>query len=384
MNHQLGQAATGPGHHTQEIGIFTMMKSTNTKLTPAPVLATARIFAKKYGWAVPVLLVLALLAAMLASLCVGAYPISMLHAARILLHLAWPFDAASNAQFNLKEVTALKLIRPPRVLLAALAGLSLGMAGTALQGMMRNPLVGPDIIGVTSGAAFGGVVGITLELSPLWIIVLAFCGGLLAMTCTFSIAKMTRVRMDSIVLILAGIFVGAFFLALVGLVEFYGNIFKITPWLIGSFVGADWTKVATIAVPTLLGGAVLMALRWRINLLSLSELDAKSLGINVGILRWTIIVLVSLMVASQVAVSGIVAWVGLVVPHCARMLVGPDHRRLLPTAGLLGALFVLGLDDLTRSIVHGGLPVGTLSAVVGTPAVCILLWQSRGKGWGRA
>jgi iron complex transport system permease protein len=168
------------------------------------------------------------------------------------------------------------------------------------------------------------------------------------------------------------------------LVEFYGNIFTITKWLIGSFVGADWTKVASIGIPTLCGGAILMALRWRMNLLSLNDLDAKSLGINVGVLRWAIIVLVSLIVASQVAVSGIVAWVGLVVPHCARMLVGPDHRRLLPTAGLLGALFVLGLDDLTRSIVHGGLPVGTLTALVGTPTVCFLLWKSRGKGWGRA
>ncbi len=361
-----------------------MMKSTNTsRMTDLP-LSTVNLFAKKYGLAVPILLLLALLAAVLGSLCVGAYPMSMGHAARVLLHIAWPFDAASKTQFNSKEVTALTLIRPPRVLLAALAGLGLGMAGTALQGMMRNPLVGPDIIGVTSGAAFGGVIGVTCDLSPLWIISLAFCGGLLAMTCTFSIAKMTRVRGDSIILILAGIFVGAFFLALVGVVEFYGNIFTITHWLIGSFVGADWTKVATIAIPTLFGGAVLMALRWRMNLLSLNDLDAKSLGINVGVLRWVIIVLVSLIVASQVAVSGIVAWVGLVVPHCARMLVGPDHRRLLPTAGLLGALFVLGLDDLTRSIVHGGLPVGTLTALIGTPAVCFLLWKSRGKGWGRS
>lgn len=361
-----------------------MMKSANTNRMPVATLATASMFTKKFGWLVPILLVMALLAAVLASLCVGAYPMSMGHAARVLLHLAWPFDAASLAQFNPKEVTALKLIRPPRVLLAALAGLGLGISGTALQGMMRNPLVGPDIIGVTSGAAFGGVIGVTCDLSPLWIVVLAFCGGLLAMTCTFGIAKMTRVRADSIILILAGIFVGAFFIALVGLIEFYGNIFTITHWLIGSFVGADWTKVAMIAIPTLFGGAVLMALRWRMNLLSLNELDAKSLGIHVGVLRWAIIVLVSLIVASQVAVSGIVAWVGLVVPHCARMLVGPDHRRLLPTAGLLGALFVLGLDDLTRSIVGGGLPVGTLSALVGTPVVCFLLWQSRGKGWGGA
>jgi iron complex transport system permease protein len=329
------------------------------------------------------LLGVGLLLAIVASLCVGAYPISPGRAVRLLLYLVWPFHSASASQFNLKELVVMKIIRPPRVLLASLAGMGLGISGTALQGMLRNPLVGPDIVGVTSGAAFGGVVAISLELSPVWVIVLAFCGGLLAMTGVFGLAKLARSGSNSMILILAGIFIGAFFLALIGLVEFYGNVFKMTHWLIGSFVDADWTKVGTIAVPTLCGGAVLMTLRWRMNLLSLGDLDAKSLGINVSVLRWAIIALVSLIVAAQVAVSGIVAWVGLVIPHCARMLVGPDHRRLLPTAGLLGALFVLGLDDLTRSIVHGGLPVGTLTAVVGTPIVCFLLWKSQGKGWGR-
>jgi iron complex transport system permease protein len=345
--------------------------------TPHPSLT------QRHGWVVLMLLGLALLLAIFTSLCVGAYPISLTRAAKLLLILAWPFHGSALAQFDLKEITVMKIIRPPRVLLATLAGMGLGISGTALQGMMRNPLVGPDIVGVTSGAAFGGVVAIALELSPVWIIALAFCGGLLAMICTFSLAKLARSSADSMILILAGIFIGAFFLALVGLVEYYGNIFKIRDWIIGSFVGADWTKVVTIAIPTLCGGAVLMALRWRMNLLSLNDLDAKSLGINVGVLRWTIIALVSLIVSSQVAVSGIVAWVGLVVPHCARMLVGPDHRRLLPTAGLLGALFVLGLDDLTRSVAHAGLPVGALTAMIGTPLACILLWKSQGKGWGR-
>lgn len=340
-------------------------------------------FIQRHSWATLMLLGLALLLAIFASLCVGAYPISLTRAAKLLLTLAWPFHGSALAQFDLKEITVMKIIRPPRVLLATLAGMGLGISGTALQGMMRNPLVGPDIVGVTSGAAFGGVVAIALELSSVWVIALAFCGGLLAMICTFSLAKLARSSTNSMILILAGIFISAFFLALVGLVEYYGNIFKIRDWIIGSFAGADWTKVITIAVPTLVGGAILMALRWRMNLLSLNDLDAKSLGINVSVLRWTIIALVSLIVSAQVAVSGIVAWVGLVVPHCARMLVGPDHRRLLPTAGLLGGLFVLGLDDLTRSIVHGGLPVGTLTAIVGTPAVCLLLWKSQGKGWGR-
>jgi iron complex transport system permease protein len=344
--------------------------------------AEKTLLARKYGWAVPVLLGLALLLAVLVSLCIGAYPISLSRAVKLLLYLAWPFHASGISPFGLKELTVMKIIRPPRVLLATFAGVGLGISGAALQGMMRNPLVSPDIIGVTSGAAFGGVLAITLELPPAGIIAFAFCGGLIAMTCTFSLAKLAHAGSNSMVLILAGIFIGAFFLALVGLVEYYGNIFSIRDWIIGSFAGANWSKVTTIAIPTLCGSAVLMALRWRMNLLSLSDFDAKTLGINVGVLRWAIIVLVSLIVASQVAVCGIVAWVGLVVPHCARMLVGADHRRLLPTAGLLGALFVLGLDDLTRSIVHGGLPVGTLTALVGTPIVCFLLWNSQGRGWG--
>jgi iron complex transport system permease protein len=221
---------------------------------------------------------------------------------------------------------------------------------------------------------------------PAGIIALAFAGGLAAMACTFSVAKLARGSASSMKLILAGVFIGAFFLALVGLIQFLVPDAKLPTmvyWLLGSFVGADPQKVFMIAIPTLVGGAVLMLLRWRINLLSLGDLDAKTLGINVGVLRWAIIALVSLIVASQVAVSGIIGWVGLVVPHCARMLVGPDHRRLLPTAALVGGLFVLGLDDLTRSIVRAELPVGVLTALIGTPVVCFLFWKTQGKGWGR-
>jgi len=186
------------------------------------------------------------------------------------------------------------------------------------------------------------------------------------------------------ILILAGVFIGAFFLAAAGLVQYIApdSVTRtITYWLLGTFVGADAQKVWMIAIPTLFGGSMLMVLRWRLNLLSLGDLDAKTLGINVGALRWSIIALVSLIVASQVAVSGIIGWVGLVVPNCARMLVGPDHRRLLPTAALLGGLFVLGLDDITRSIVKAELPVGVLTALIGTPVICILFWKTQSKGW---
>ncbi len=355
---------------------------TGTPIAQPVAHAKAISLPAKYGWAAPVLLGLALILAIFASLCVGMYPMSCGHSAKILLSLLWPFHATGAPAVDLKELTVMKIIRPPRVMEAVLAGLGLGIAGTALQGMLRNPLVSPDILGVTSGAAFGGVVAIALEWPPVALAGLAFAGGLLAITSVFTVAKLARGSGNSMVLILAGVFIGAFFLALTGLVEAYGNIFRIVPWLIGSFVNADWPKVTIIAIPTLLGGTVLMALRWRLNLLSLGDLDALSLGINVILLRWAVIVLVSLIVAAQVAVSGIVSWIGLVVPHCARMLVGPDHRRLLPTAGLLGALFVLGLDDLSRSVARAGLPVGVLSALIGTPLVCFLLWRSQGKGWG--
>ncbi len=126
-----------------------------------------------------------------------------------------------------------------------------------------------------------------------------------------------------------------------------------------------------------------MLLRWRINLLSLGDLDAASLGVDVKYLRWLIIAIVSLMVAAQVSVSGVVGWVGLVVPHCARMLVGPDHRHLLPTSALLGGLFVLGLDDLTRSVVSAELPVGVLTAFFGTPIICFLFWKTQSRGWAK-
>jgi iron complex transport system permease protein len=362
-----------------------------TELTMAnpgtPVVSAQKVsFTRRHGWAIPILLLLTLLLAVLASLCLGAYPMSFGRSAHLVLHLALPFTPPANPPWNLNELTVVRVIRLPRVLLAMFAGIGLGMSGTALQGLMRNPLVGPDFVGVTSGAAFGGVIAIAFGWPPAAVIALAFCGGFAAMTCAFSLAKVAGAGSDSMILILAGVFIGAFFLAAIGLVEFLAldsGLFAMVAWMIGAFVGADWPKVVTIAIPTLFGGAVLMTLRWRLNLLSLGDLDAQSLGINVGVVRWTIIALVSLMVASQVAVSGIVAWVGLVVPHCARMLVGPDHRRLLPTSALLGALFVLGLDDLTRSIVSAEVPVGALTAMVGTPVVCFLFWKSKGKGWSR-
>ncbi|MEJ1960984.1 MAG: iron ABC transporter permease [Gammaproteobacteria bacterium] len=339
------------------------------------------------GRYLPLGLGICVLLAIVGSLLIGAYPMSFGKAAQILAHLVWPGSLPDNPSWDLKEQTVVQLIRLPRVLLATLAGMGLGMAGVSLQGVMRNPLVGPDLVGVSSGAAFGGVLAMLFNLPPAALIGAACLGGLTAMVLTFGLARLARNGGNGMALILAGVFVGAFFIALVGLIQFVASDAQLPGmvyWLLGSLIGADPQKVYMAAVPTLAGGAVLMMLRWRINLLSLGDLDAASLGIDARWLRWAIIAVVSLIVGAQVSVVGVIGWVGLVVPHLARMLVGPDHRRLLPASALLGGLFVLGLDDLTRTIVSGEIPVGVLSALVGTPFICFLFWKTQSRGWSDA
>jgi len=343
-------------------------------------------FVQRHGKLVPALLAMGVFAAVLASLCVGVYPMTFAQAARIVLHLAWPGPLPANPPWTAKELIVVQVVRLPRVLLATLSGLGLGVSGAALQGMLRNPLVGPDIVGVSSGAAVGGILAMLWDFSPAGIILMAFTGGMLAMLMTFGLTKLAHADTDSMIMILAGVFIGALFTALISLIISEADdahLPRMVYWLLGTFVGADAKHVAMTAVPTLAGGALLMSMRWRLNLLSLGDLDAQTLGLNVSVLRWAILSLVSLIVASQVASSGVVGWVGLVVPHCARMLVGPDHRRLLPTAGLLGSLFLLAVDDFTRAVIGAEIPVGVLTALIGTPVVCFLLWKSHGKGWER-
>ncbi|MDR3203733.1 MAG: iron ABC transporter permease [Deltaproteobacteria bacterium] len=342
-------------------------------------------------WTNPGPLAVILFLCVLASLFYGSYPVTASRTLGILINLLLPSGWLDSSALDLKEIAVITIIRPPRILVAVFSGVALGMSGTALQGMMRNPLVGPDLVGVSSGAAFGSVLGFWLGLfeKPVIILAMASIGGCCALLLTMALAKMVGGKSDGLPLILAGFFVGAFFLACVGLLLYVNNPFyprgqrtyNIIYWLLGMFRGADSAKALVVTLTTLIGGVVLMGLRWRINLLSLGDLDAKSLGIDVSWLRWLLIITVSFMVAGQVSVSGVVAWVGLIIPHCARMLVGPDHRRLMPTSALLGGLFVLGLDNFTRTVIKGEIPVGVLSGFIGTPLICFLFWKTKTKGW---
>ncbi len=331
----------------------------------------------------PLLLFAVLIVLMLFSLTLGRYPVPFLDVARIVFTT---FPVNAKGDYTNAPWVVVEIVRMPRVLLATLCGMGLAMSGAAMQGVFRNPLVGPEIAGVSSGAALGGVIAIMLSWTSLAMVGLAFGSGLLALFAAFSLARLAG-RASTLGLVLSGVIVGGFCGALVGLLQTLADpvakLPSIVYWLLGSFAGATYEKVAIVAAVTLGAGALLLALRWRINLLSLGETDAEALGVNVELLRWGLMGLVALMVAAQVSVSGGVGWVELIVPHLARMLVGPEHTRLLPTAAFLGGIYLLGMDDIARSATEQEIPIGLLTSVIGTPIFALLFWKTQSKGWAR-
>lgn len=335
------------------------------------------------------LLVLVALGALLIVVCilslgVGRYSISTSTIVSILANvLGFPPAMALDGNWSQQEWIVVTQVRLPRVIIASIAGMGLGLCGSVLQGLFRNPLVGPDIVGVTHGAAFGGVCAILLGFSAMGVVFNAVIGGLTALTLCFILAK--RAGANTLTLVLSGIIISAFFGACIGVVQYLANpettLPSIIHWLLGSFSNSDWTKVGIIAVPFVAAAPLLMLLGWRLNILSLDDLDASALGVRVTHLRWLMIVLVTLILAAQVAVSGGIGWVGIVVPHFARMLFGADHRFQLPTATVLGGLFVVIVDDLARTLAGQDLPIGILTALVGTPIFAWLFWTSSKRGW---
>lgn len=329
----------------------------------------------------PLLLFAALILLILFSLTLGRYPVPFAEVVRIVF-TTFPINAKGD--YTNAPWVVVEIVRMPRILLVTLCGMGLALSGATMQGVFRNPLVGPEIAGVTPGASLGGVIAIMLSWSSLAIVGLAFGSGLLALVAAFCLARLAG-RTSTLGLVLSGVIVGGFCGAVVGLLQTLADpmvkLPSIVYWLLGSFAGATYEKVAIVAAVTLGAGTLLLALRWRINLLSLGEDDARALGVNVETLRWGLMGLVALLVAAQVSVSGGVGWVGLIVPHLARMLVGPDHTRLLPASAFLGGLYLLGMDDIARSLTEQEIPIGLLTSVIGTPIFAFLFWKTQSRGW---
>jgi len=314
-----------------------------------------------------------LIAGLLLAFTVGRYPVSLAELVNVLLAKV----SAHRADVSPAVESVILQVRGPRVLAAALVGAALAVAGTAFQGLFRNPLVSPDILGASSGAALGAVIGIFFSLGVLAIQAFAFVGGLLAVAAVYVIGSAVRSRDPILVLVLTGVVVGALLGAAVGLVKYladpYNQLPAMTFWLLGSLAAANVTDLLPLFGPVAIGTAVLVALRWRMNVMSLPEEEARSLGVATGPLRIAIVAAATLTTSASVATAGIIGWVGLVVPHLARSLVGPDFARLLPTAAILGGGYLLLIDTLARTVAQVEIPLGILTAVVGTPFFIWLL-----------
>jgi iron complex transport system permease protein len=323
---------------------------------------------------------LILFAGLLLAFTVGRYPVGIsdlfaVVAAKLTGHPSTVPPAVESVIWQ---------VRGPRVIAASLVGAALAVAGTAFQGLFRNPLVSPDILGASSGAALGAVLGIFVSLGVFAIQALAFAGGLVAVAAVYAIGSAVRARDPVLVLVLAGVVIGALLGAGVGLIKYladpYNQLPAMTFWLLGSLAATGPSDLIPLFGPVALGTLALLALRWRMNVMSLPDEEARALGVPTGLLRIAIVAAATLVTSASVATAGIIGWVGLVVPHIARTLVGPDFGRLIPAAALIGAGFLLLIDTLARTAATVEIPLGILTALVGTPFFIWLL-ASVSKTW---
>jgi iron complex transport system permease protein len=322
------------------------------------------------------------IALLIISLFVGRYqtPISAIadDCMKTFLSLLFGTPASVSTQH-----TILFNVRLPRILAALLVGAALSTAGVSFQGIFRNPLVSPDILGVGAGASFGACLAILLWNSYLFIQLMAFTFGLLAMFAAISMSKASK-GTGTVVFVLSGIIVGSIFTALTSLVKYaadpYDGLPAIVFWLMGSLATVRYGDLLWIILPMFIGALVLFLLRWRINILSLGDEEAKALGMNVERMRLIIIVCATLMTSAAVSISGVIGWVGLVVPHISRMIVGPNYSRLLPMSMVIGASFMLLVDDLSRTIAATEIPLGILTSLMGAPLFAYLIMRGR-MGW---
>lgn len=329
------------------------------------------------GYGTPMIAILAIILAVLfiTSFAMGRYPISPVDVLRVLTGNILPIEHNWPDTLN----TVVMQIRLPRILAAILVGASSALAGTCLQGLFRNPLVSPDILGVASGAGFGAAVAILLSGNTIVIQIAAFVCALIAVSISYGISKIVKGN-PTLSLILAGIAIGSFFSALISLMKYVADPINqlptITYWLMGSLAAVNTRDLFIAAIPIIVGIIILVLIRWRFNVLAMGEEEAIALGVNTGKLRIIIIVCCTMITAAAVCISGTIGWIGLVIPHIGRALVGPDHQRLIPVSILLGATYLLVIDDITRAATTIEIPIGILTAIIGVPFFVYLLYRN--------
>lgn len=329
---------------------------------------------------VRIILPVGLVAIVLISFSLGQYPVGPVE---LVQGIARHFSDTVLVHDDLSLDKIIFNIRIPRILLVLLVGAALSAAGAAFQGMFRNPLVSPDLLGASAGASLGACIGLLIGLNIGVTQLLAFIGGLLAVSMAMFMNRM--VKYDKLLgLVLAGILVSTLFQAGTSIVKLCADVNDklpaITYWLMGSFASANQSDLAVAIIPMAVGFVLLLLERWKLNVMSLGEEEASSLGINTSRTRLLVIVAATLLTSVSVAVSGVIGWVGLVIPHLARAIVGPNYRRLLPASMLLGSAYLLVVDDVARCLLSMEIPIGILTAILGVPFF-IFIFHHNSKGW---
>lgn len=318
----------------------------------------------------------ALLCGIVLAVCVGKYPVTPFESIRILLAALF----GKTESFDAMTVNVVLGLRIPRILASVLVGAALSISGAVYQGVFSNPLISPDFLGVSSGACVGAAVAILLALPSGAVALCAFCAGIAAVLVSLLIPELLKSRAN-IMLVLSGIIVGAGMSSILGFIKYVADpetqLAAITYWTMGSFQYITLRDIAAILPAVLPASIVLILLSWKIDILSLGSEEAQALGVNVRFIRTAAIICATLLTASSVCLAGTISWVGLVIPHFARMTAGPKHSRLLPCAALMGGVFMLAVDTLTRTISATEMPVSILTGVIGAPLYVLLLYKER-------
>ena len=306
-----------------------------------------------------------------ASFLIGRYPISPLDVINTILCPIFPQLEVSST-----ITTIVFEIRLPRIIAALVVGAALAMAGAAFQSIFKNPLVSSDLLGVSNGAGFGAALAIILSGSNVVVQIFAFIFGLISVSVTYLISRAYKAG-GILILVLSGVAISAFFNSLISAIKFVADpddkLPEIVYWLMGSLASVTMDKLVMILIPIIIGFAILLLLRWHMNLLAMGDEEAQSLGLNPSRVRLLIIAGCTLLTSAAVSVSGVIGWIGLVIPHMTRMIVGPDNRILIPASLSLGASFLLLIDNISRAVISIEIPIGILTAIIGVPIFLYLL-----------
>jgi iron complex transport system permease protein len=362
----------------QEIGLKQKAKEKSLSLTNKKPFC----FRKGVTLSITVVLAVVLLVIMLASMTLGQYSMTIQEVIGAILH---HFLGIMTDGYQAVHETVIISVRFPRVIAAACIGIALAAAGASYQGLFRNPMVSPDLLGASSGAAFGAAVSLLIGADPIVVQLAAFLCGLFAVGISYWISNIVS-RGENIILslVLTGMVVASMFSAFISIIKYVADpntkLPSITYWLLGGLTSIHNDDLPLLLIPIAIGIIPILLFRYRLNVLSFGEEEARALGVNTKAIRALYIVCATLVTSASVAASGMIGWVGLVIPHLARLIVGPNYKLLLPVSALIGGVFLLVVDNISRVFFSVEVPLGILTALVGAPFFLYLLARGK-KSW---